>query len=517
MTIAERVSTLSNGTGRTQPDSNVQNESEEISMEDLKDLEVDDYVPVRISVDGDESLLGGEQEVSQRTWVERLMLMGPGIMVCLADTDGPCLITAAQSGAQFGYSLLLAQIVLIPILFMAQELTVRLGLFAQKGLTEIIRERYGTTAGYFFCGYVAVICIGAMISEIVCIAQAGFLLGMDFYLSCCLTVVLLSLIVVCGGYKTVEKIGVALGCCQLVFLPLIFLTGPDWGTVWSSLWNYGDIFSSDDPDSGWKQFLMMLCANIGAVIMPWMLFYQQSAIVVKKELKRTDLNVARADTAVGSTLTQIIMSALVMAIAAAAINKPGSASSITNVKDILDRFAPYLGGQAAATWIICIGMFGASLVAALVVSLCAAWCAAEALNKPRSLDLKVTDAPHFYIGYFIVLVLGCIVAMVLGPGDAAVKFNIGIQILNCLTMPLIIVLLVFFANSSQLLPEEIRLKGWYLWFCVIIFAIISLFSYVSIPFMTLPTAKADEAFQSIEGNSVFSRRSLPIVFQPGLN
>jgi hypothetical protein len=70
---------------------------------------------------------------------ELLKVMGPGLMVCLADTDGPCLITAAQSGAEFGYSLVACQLVLIPILYMAQELTVRLGVITGKGLTELIR------------------------------------------------------------------------------------------------------------------------------------------------------------------------------------------------------------------------------------------------------------------------------------------------------------------------------------------------------------------------------------------
>merc|ERR1719436_1237213 len=67
-------------------------------------------------------------------------LVGPGLLVCLADTDAGCLIVAAQSGYRWGYSLLLLQVVLIPILFAAQELTVRLGVYTQKGHTACIRQ-----------------------------------------------------------------------------------------------------------------------------------------------------------------------------------------------------------------------------------------------------------------------------------------------------------------------------------------------------------------------------------------
>merc|ERR1719225_451339 len=68
-----------------------------------------------------------------------LATMGPGLMVCFADTDGPCLITAADSGAEFGYKLLMLQIVLAPILFIAQELTVRLGLLRGMGIVGLLK------------------------------------------------------------------------------------------------------------------------------------------------------------------------------------------------------------------------------------------------------------------------------------------------------------------------------------------------------------------------------------------
>ena len=72
-----------------------------------------------------------------------LFVAGPGIVVMLADTDAGSLITAAQSGAQWGYRLLLLQLLLIPILYLVQELTVRLGVVTGKGHAQCIKERFG--------------------------------------------------------------------------------------------------------------------------------------------------------------------------------------------------------------------------------------------------------------------------------------------------------------------------------------------------------------------------------------
>ena len=72
-----------------------------------------------------------------------LAVLGPGIVVMLADTDVGSIITAGQSGVQWGYRLLLLQFVLIPILYMVQELTVRLGVFTGRGHGELIKETFG--------------------------------------------------------------------------------------------------------------------------------------------------------------------------------------------------------------------------------------------------------------------------------------------------------------------------------------------------------------------------------------
>src|SRR5271157_5611367 len=93
-------------------------------------------------------------------WARFALVLGPGLVVMLADTDAGSIITAAQSGAQWGYRLLLLQLILIPILFVVQELTVRLGIVSGKGHGELIRERYGSGWAWLSVGTLVLSCIG---------------------------------------------------------------------------------------------------------------------------------------------------------------------------------------------------------------------------------------------------------------------------------------------------------------------------------------------------------------------
>jgi Mn2+/Fe2+ NRAMP family transporter len=106
-----------------------------------------------------------------------LLVMGPGLIVMLADTDSGSLITAAQSGAQWGYTLITLQLILIPILFMVQELTVRLGLHTGRGHGELIRETFGGVWAWISVGTLLVSCVGALVTEMVGMAGAGQLYG----------------------------------------------------------------------------------------------------------------------------------------------------------------------------------------------------------------------------------------------------------------------------------------------------------------------------------------------------
>ena len=102
---------------------------------------------------------------------------GPGILVMLADTDAGSIITAAQSGAQWGYKLLALQLLLIPVLYIVQELTLRLGLVTGKGHGELIRDRFGKGWAWLSVSTLMVACVGAIVTQLSGMAGVGALFG----------------------------------------------------------------------------------------------------------------------------------------------------------------------------------------------------------------------------------------------------------------------------------------------------------------------------------------------------
>ncbi|HQS60075.1 MAG TPA: divalent metal cation transporter, partial [Gallionellaceae bacterium] len=248
---------------------------------------------------------------------------GPGLVVMLADTDAGSVITAAQSGAQWGYKLLALQLLLIPILYLVQELTLRLGLLTGRGHGELIKQHFGQGWAWLSVSTLLVSCLGALITEMSGIAGVGALYGIPIWVSVLATLGFLLTVVISGSYRSVERVAVAIGLFELAFVYVAVVSHPDPAAVLHGL------ASMPLSDHG---YLYLVAANIGAVIMPWMIFYQQSA-VVDKGLKPHHLTAARWDTAIGAVVAQAIMAAILIAVAAT-FGRNGGASKLDTVQQI---------------------------------------------------------------------------------------------------------------------------------------------------------------------------------------
>src|ERR1022692_4113476 len=150
-------------------------------------------------------------------WRHFLAVAGPGIVVMLADTDAGSIITAAQSGAEWGYQLLLLQLVLVPILYVVQELTVRLGIVTRKGHAELIKEHFGRGWAWLSVATLVLACVGALLSELSGLAGVGLLFGVPTPVTMLLVVAALTFMAYKGSYITVERIAIAVGAFELVF------------------------------------------------------------------------------------------------------------------------------------------------------------------------------------------------------------------------------------------------------------------------------------------------------------
>lgn len=376
-------------------------------------------------------------------WVRFAAVAGPGIVVMLADTDAGSVITAAQSGAQWGYQLLLLQLILAPILFVVQELTVRLGIVSGKGHGDLIRQQFGRGWALLSVGTLVLACIGALLSELSGLAGAGLMFGVPVSLTMTIVVGGLIIMAYTSSYLSVERIAMCIGAFELVFLVVAWRAHPDPAAMLSG--------SLSIP---WKEptYLYLVAANIGAVIMPWMVFYQQSAVIEKK-LTINDLRAARWDTAFGAIVTQVIMAAVLIA-TAATLGKAHTGAAPDTVQQIAEAITPFLG-EGAGKLLFAMGMIGSALVATIVVTLTAARTMGEVLGVKHSLEHAPREAPWFYGIYTASLVIG---GLFVASGVNLVSLSVGVQVMNALLLPIVLGFLYLLARR---LPEPHRLKDGY--------------------------------------------------------
>jgi len=384
-------------------------------------------------------------------WRAFVAVLGPGLVVMLADTDVGSIITAGQSGVQWGYRLLLLQFMLMPILYVVQELTVRLGIFTGKGHGELIREVFGKRWAWLSVAGLGVTTAGALLTEFSGVAGVGELFGVPRAASLVLAAGFLLAVVWTGSYRRVERVAIALGLFEFAFFWVAYASHPQGSELAEGLMHM--------PLEN-KDYLYLVAANIGAVIMPWMIFYQQSAVADKK-LRPEHYRDARWDTAIGAVITQLVMAAILVA-AAATIGKTNSEASLNTIGDIAKALTPFLG-PGIGRLVFGLGTIGAAMVAAIVVSLASAWGFGEVAGYKHSLEHHPLEAPWFY-GVFTAAVVGGAIAVALVPN--LVTLNIGVEVMNALMLPLVLGFLVLLAIRA--LPEEHRLRGPYRWVVIVV-------------------------------------------------
>ncbi len=378
----------------------------------------------------------------------------------LADTDAGSVVTAAQSGARWGYRLLVLELILIPILYIVQELTVRLGIATGRGHAELIRVHFGARWAWLSVTTLVVVSIGALVTELSGLAGAGLVFGVPAPVSVTGGVVLLVLIVWTGSYRSVERMALMLGAFELAFLVVAWRAQPSLSAL------AGSSLSIPIADRG---YLYLAAANVGAVVMPWMIFYQQSA-VVDKGLRRSDLAAARFDTAIGAVLTQAIMIAILVA-TAATIGATGGRPSLNTIQEISASLTPFLGtGVGHLTFALAVS--GAALLAAIVVSLTVAWALGEVTGYKRSLEHAPRDAPWFYGVFTFALVAAA--AVVLTVHDL-VGLSIAVEVMNALLLPVALGFLILLAVRA--LPAPFRLGRAYTALVAFVILITSAFGF----------------------------------------
>ena len=374
-------------------------------------------------------------------WLWLAGVIGPGVMVMLADTDVGSIVTAAKSGATWGYRLLPLQIILIPVLYVVMELTARLGIATGMGHAQLIAHRFGRRWAMLSVGALLISTTGALVTEFAGIAGVAGIVGLPSVIVVPAAAVFLALVVISGTYRRVELIGIGLGLFELAFVLAAALAHPNAGALVGSV-------RSAQP-LGNTGYLSLVAANVGAVVMPWMVFYQQAAIV-DKGLVHKDLRGARVDTALGAVMTQVVMIAVLVAAGSTLFDHhTGPLNSVGQISKALTPSLGAVGGRVA----FALGTTGAALVAGIVVSLAASWAFAELAGRPRSLNQRVHQAPLFYGIYFGSLAAAATLVLV---SPSLVGLAVAVEVVNAFLLPIVLGFLVVLAWTA--LPAPYRLR-----------------------------------------------------------
>jgi len=369
-------------------------------------------------------------------------LIGPGIITSNVDNDAGGITTYSLAGAQFGLSLLWILIPITVALIIIQEMCARMGVISGKGLSDLIRERFGAKITVYLMIVLFLANLGNTISEFAGIAASLEIFGVSKYISVPFGAFFVWWLVVKGNYKSVEKVFLVACLFYISYIISGFMGKPDWGQIGKAL--ITPTIRSDPA------FLTMAVGIIGTTIAPWMQFYLQSS-VVDKGLKAEDYAYTRIDIIAGSFTVNIVAFFIIMLCAVTLFQ---NGIRIETAKDAAQALAPLAG--AYCTWLFAFGLLNASLFAASILPLSTAYTICEAFGWESSVNHKFTEAPQFYWLYSLMIFLGA--AIILFPNMPLVAIMFYSQVINGMLLPFILIFMLLLINDRRIMGDYVNGK-----------------------------------------------------------
>jgi Mn2+/Fe2+ NRAMP family transporter len=366
-----------------------------------------------------------------------LAVIGPGIVVMVADNDAGSVSVFAQAGQNHGTGLIWVIVLLCPALFVMQEMAARLGATTGVGFAMLIRQRFGRIWSWFSLTQLFGLNIATLLVEFIGVRLALGYFGISRYVAVPLAAAALITVTAGGRFRRWERAMYVMIALDLALIPVAAFAHFHTAVGGHPVSQRGD-----------HAGLLLLLALFGSSLTAWQLFFQPSSVIDKRITPRW-LNYERADTAIGAVLFGLCAAAVV-AIAAAAIGNGMLHGHFHNVGDVLSAVDVQLGGPAAA--VLAITLLNASLLCAGAVSLSGSYALAELLGTKHSLHRRFSDAPWFHAAFAGMIVLAAAIAMIPGlpPGTATVLVQAG----GALLLPPMLVLLLLLANDHALLGPQ---------------------------------------------------------------
>src|SRR5579859_5664971 len=368
-----------------------------------------------------------------------LAIVGPGLIVMVGDNDAGAFSTYGQAGQNYGTKLLWTLLLLVPVLYVNQEMVLRLGAVTGVGHARLILERFGKFWGAFSVIDLFILNALTIVTEFIGITLAASYLGVPKAVAVALAAAVIIAAAFTGSFRRFERIAITFCAGSLLLIPLALLTHPNVGQV-----ARGFVVPGLPGGSGQMATVMLLVIGIvGTTVAPWQLFFQQSYVIDKRITPRF-MRYEKADLWIGIVIVVVGAAALMGTTAVAFAH---SSAAFTDSAGLARGIGAYAGHVAGA--LFAVALLDAAIIGAFAVSLSSAYAIGDVLGMKHSLHRGVGQAKGFYALYAALICVAA--AIVLIPGSPLGLITEGVQVLAGVLLPAATVFLLMLCNDKAVL------------------------------------------------------------------
>ncbi len=397
-----------------------------------------------------------------------LAIVGPGLIVMVGDNDAGAFSTYGQAGQDFGTHLLWTLALLVPVLYVCQEMVLRLGAVTGVGHARLILERFGKFWGAFSVIDLFLLNALTIVTEFIGISLAISYLGLPKIPAVAVSAVAIIAAVSTGSFRRFERLCLVLVAGSLLLVPIALVVHPPIGQV------AHDFVIPRIPGGAPLSTVMLLIIGIvGTTVAPWQLFFQQSYIIDKRITPRW-IKYERVDLVIGITLVVIGGGAIMSFVAATFTHTPGF-GNFTDAAGVADGLATYASRTMGD--LFAIALIDAAIIGAAAVGLATAYATSDVMNLKHSLHRPVRQAKGFYACY--AGLIGLAALLVLIPHAPLGLLTLAVQVLAGVLLPSACVFLLLLCNDKAVLGPWVNSKrlngttGVIIWVLVILSVVLT--------------------------------------------
>ena len=421
-----------------------------------------------------------------------LAIVGPGLIVMVGDNDAGAFGTYAQAGQNYGTSLLWVLLLLIPVLFVNQEMVLRLGAVTGVGHARLILERFGKFWGAFSVVDLFILNALTIVTEFIGISLGLGYLGLPKVAGVLISAAVIVATASTGSFRRFERVCIALVAGSLVLIPIFLMVHPPFGQIGR------DFFIPNMPHGAeLSGVVLLIIAMVGTTVAPWQLFFQQSYVIDKRITPRF-IGYEKIDLWIGISIVIIGATAMISFTAAALAGHP-EFGHFLDAAGVARGLAKYVSGTAGA--LFAIALIDASIIGAAAVGLATSYALGDVLGLRHSLHRKIHEAKAFY-GVFVAILLGSAVIVVI-PGSPLGLLTVGVQVLAGVLLPSATVFLLLLCNDSHVLGPWVNGTGMNLFTSAVI-AVLVILSLVLTSQVLFPSISSETIVHMLVGGGVLS-------------